>query len=35
MPIVEFSARDLMRGTIVEPAWYTCRVVSVGEQTSK
>ncbi len=22
MPIVEFSDRDLLRGTVVEPAWY-------------
>ena len=35
MPIVEFSVRDLKRGTIVEPAWYTCRVTSVGEAPSK
>lgn len=34
MPIVSFSQRDLLRGTIVEPAWYRCRVVSVGEAPS-
>lgn len=35
MPVVEFSNRDLLRGTIVEPAWYRMYIESVGEETSK
>lgn len=34
MPIVEFSSRDLLRGKVVEPAWYRCRVERVGEAPS-
>ncbi len=35
MPIIEFSQRDLMRGIIVEPAWYRVRIESVGEAPAK
>ena len=35
MPVVSFSNRDLLRGTIVEPAWYRMRIESVGEELSK
>lgn len=32
MPVaVRFSAKDLLRGKVVEPAWYRCRIDSVGE----
>jgi hypothetical protein len=33
MPQVEFSDRELLRGTIVEPAWYRVYVEGVGEGT--
>jgi len=35
MPIVQFGERDLLRGKIVEPAWYVVQVDSVGEAPSK
>ena len=35
MPIVQFSDRDLLRGKVVEPAWYVVNIVSVGEAPSK
>lgn len=35
MPIVSFSERDMMRGKVVEPAWYLVRIESVGEAPSK
>jgi hypothetical protein len=35
MPMIEFSERDLLRGRIVEPAWYVLNVESVGEAPSK
>jgi len=35
MPIVQFSDRDLLRGKVVEPAWYVVTIVSVGEAPSK
>lgn len=35
MPIVQFSKRDLLQGKTVEPAWYRCRVETVGENPSK
>lgn len=35
MPIIEFSDRDLLRGTVVEPAWYVVLINSVGEAPSK
>lgn len=35
MPVVTFSDRDLLRGTIVEPAWYRIRIDSVGEAPAK
>jgi hypothetical protein len=34
-PIVQFTQRDLLRGTIVEPAWYRCKVETTGEAPSK
>lgn len=35
MPVVTFSHRDLMRGTVIEPAWYRVRIETVGEQPAK
>lgn len=35
MPIVQFGERDLLRGTVVEPAWYVVRIDSIGEAPSK
>lgn len=35
MPVVSFSDRELLRGTVVEPAWYRMRIESVGEAPAK
>lgn len=35
MPIISFSDRDLLRGTVVTPAWYRVRIESVGEAPAK
>ena len=35
MPIISFSERDLMRGKVVEPAWYVVKIQNVGEAPSK
>jgi len=35
MPIISFNDRDLLRGKIVEPAWYVVNIVNVGEAPSK
>ena len=35
MPVVTFNERDLRKGTVVEPAWYRCRIESVGEAPAK
>jgi len=35
MPIIQFSDRDLMRGKVVEPAWYVVTINSIGEAPSK
>lgn len=32
MSVVTFSQRDLLRGTVVTPGWYRCRIDSIGEQ---
>lgn len=34
-PIVQFSERDLLRGKVVEPAWYLMRIDAIGEAPSK
>jgi hypothetical protein len=34
-PIISFNDRDLLRGKIVEPAWYVVTINSVGEAPSK
>ena len=35
MAFIQFSDRDLLRGKIVEPAWYRVRIESVGEAPAK
>ena len=35
MPVVQFSDKDLLRGKVVEPAWYVMHIESVGEAPSK
>lgn len=35
MPVIQFSERDILRGKIVEPAWYRMRIDGVGEAPSK
>ena len=35
MPVIQFGERDLLRGKVVEPAWYVVTINSVGEAPSK
>ena len=35
MPKIQFTERDLLRGKIVEPAWYVVQINNVGESPSK
>lgn len=35
MPKIQFGERDLLRGKIVEPAWYVVNIDSIGEAPSK
>jgi hypothetical protein len=35
MPVIQFGERDLLRGKVVEPAWYVVTIGQVGEQLSK
>ena len=35
MPIIQFGKRDLLRGKIVEPAWYVVSIEDIGEGPSK
>jgi hypothetical protein len=32
MPIVEFSQRDLLRGTVVDPSWYRCFIEEIDAE---
>jgi hypothetical protein len=34
MPFITFGDRDLLRGKVVEPAWYRMKIESVGEKPS-
>lgn len=34
MPFIQFGDRDLLRGKVVEPAWYRVKIESVGEKPS-
>jgi len=35
MPLVNFSNRDVLMSTLVEPAWYRVQIESVGEEPAK
>ena len=35
MPLIQFGERDILRGKVVEVAWYRMRIESVGEALSK
>jgi hypothetical protein len=35
MPKIEFGERDILRGTVLDPAWYRVRIDSTGEAPSK
>jgi len=35
MPHISFSDRDLLRGKVVEPAWYLVSIDNIGESPSK
>ena len=35
MPIISFSDRDLLRGKVIEPAWYLVNIDNIGEAPSK
>lgn len=35
MPIISFGNRDLLRGKIVDPAWYRVKIENVGEAPAK
>jgi len=35
MPIISFTEKDLLRGTVVEPAWYRLKIENIGEALSK
>jgi len=35
VPIISFGERDLLRGKVVEPAWYLVQINNVGEAPSK
>lgn len=35
MPIIEFGERDLLRGKVVEPAWYRMHIDNIGEAPAK
>lgn len=35
MPTINFQEKDLLRGKIVQPAWYRVRIDAVGEKLSK
>jgi len=34
-PIIGFTSKDLLRGTVVTVAWYRVRIEQVGEQLAK
>lgn len=35
MPYISFTDRDLLRGRVVDPAWYKMRIDNIGEAPSK
>lgn len=34
-PIISFSERDILRGKVLPPAWYTMKIDNIGESPSK
>src|SRR5437773_1951616 len=34
-PIIGFTEKDLLRGTVVTPAWYRLRIDGVGEKLAR
>lgn len=34
-PVVSFTDRDMLRGTVVTPGWYRIRIETVGEAPAK
>src|SRR4051794_31698642 len=34
-PVIQFSDRDLRRGTVITPGWYRVRIETVGEAPAK
>lgn len=34
-PIIGFTSKDLLRGTVVIPSWYRVKIDAVGEELSK
>jgi hypothetical protein len=35
MAFAQFSAADMLRGQVLEPAWYSVKIESIGEAPSK
>lgn len=35
MPAIAFTEKEILRGTVVEPAWYRMRIENVGEAPAK
>jgi len=35
MPIISFSKKDILRGVILDPAWYRVKIDETGEKRSK
>lgn len=35
MPAISFSDRDILRGKVVDPAWYELQIDNIGEAPSK
>jgi hypothetical protein len=35
MPVITITQRDILRGKVVEPAWYRVHIDSAGEKTAK
>jgi hypothetical protein len=35
MPMISFNEKDLMRGTLIDPAWYRVKIDAIGEAPSK
>jgi len=35
MPLITITQKDILRGKLVDPDWYRCKIDDVGEKTSK